>query len=88
MSYKNLKAEMVKHGITQIDAADLLGMTSNNFSMKVREKVPFTIEEMKLIRDTFFPEANLEYLCESDNDTPSTSGQPHTYADMYEAETA
>lgn len=71
MTYINLKAEMVKHGVTQTSAADLLGMTSNNFSMKVREKVPFTVGEMKMIRDTFFPLAHLDYLCTSDGDVPA-----------------
>lgn len=68
MTYMNLKSEMVRYGVSQVDAADLLGMTSNNFSMKVREKVPFTVNEMKAIRDTFFPSAHLDYLCESDRD--------------------
>lgn len=71
MSYKNLKAEMIKHGITQAEAASLLGMTSNNFSMKIREKVSFTVEEVKALRDAFFSTANLDYLCESDGDKPT-----------------
>lgn len=65
MSYRNLKAEMARTGITQATAAKLLGMTSNNFSMKVREKVPFSVDEMKALRDSFFPTAQLDYLCET-----------------------
>ncbi len=77
MTYMNLKAEMVKRGITQLNAADLLGMTTNNFSMKVREKVPFTVEEMKKLRDEFFPVAQLDYLCESDGDRPTKAESLH-----------
>lgn len=77
MTYMNLKAEMVKRGITQSNAADLLGMTTNNFSMKVREKVPFTVEEMKKLRDEFFPVAQLDYLCESDGDRPTKAESLH-----------
>lgn len=71
MSYMNLKAEMVKHGITQQTAASFLGMSSNNLSMKIREKVPFTVEEAKSLRDEFFPTAQLDYLFQSDGDVPS-----------------
>ncbi len=78
MSYKNLKAEMVKYGVTQVEAAELLGMTPNNFSMKVRERVPFTIEEMKTIRDHYFPTAQLDYLCESDGDVPTKAESLHS----------
>ena len=77
MTYMNLKAEMVERGITQLNAADLLGMTTNNFSMKVREKVPFTVEEMKKLRDEFFPVAQLDYLCESDGDKPTKAESLH-----------
>lgn len=81
MTYMNLKAEMVKKGITQSNAADLLGMTTNNFSMKVREKVPFTVEEMKKLRDEFFPVAQLDYLCESDGDRPTKAESLHAQVD-------
>lgn len=81
MSYKNLKAEMVKYHVKQADAAEALGMTANNFSMKIREKVPFTVNEVKTLRDKFFPTAQLDYLCESDGDKPRTNrDQCHAYA--------
>lgn len=86
MTYMNLKAEMSRHGVTQLNAADLLDMTSNNFSMKIREKVPFTVEEMKKLRDAFFPAAHLDYLCESDGDIPSKTESLHAQAEVaYEA---
>lgn len=77
MAYVNLKAEMVKHGVTQADAAGFLGMTSNNFSMKIRERVPFTVDEMKQLRDRYFPVAQLDYLCTSDGDTPTKAESLH-----------
>lgn len=68
MSYKNLKSEMVRSGITQSMAADFLGMTANNLSMKIRGKVPFTVDEMKALRDEYFSTLQLDYLCESESD--------------------
>ena len=68
MSYMNLKAEMTRENVTQEQAAKHLGMTSNNFSMKVREKVPFTIPEIKSLRDEFFPNARLDYLCQTNDE--------------------
>ncbi len=68
MSYMNLKAEMTRENVTQEQAAKHLGMTSNNFSMKVREKVPFTIPEIKSLRDEFFPNAQLDYLCQTNDE--------------------
>ena len=62
MSYQNLKAEMKRYGITQSDVAELLGMSTNNASLKINGKVPFTMEEAWEIVDKFFPEATIDYL--------------------------
>ncbi len=68
MSFINLKAEMRRWGVTQSQVAKYLGMSTNNFGLKVNERVPMTVPEMKSIRDKFFPKAQLDYLCESDGD--------------------
>ncbi len=59
MSYQNLKAEMRRYNVTQGDMADFMGMSTNNVSLKINEKVPFTIEEAWSIRDRFFPTAQI-----------------------------
>ena len=64
MSYQNLKAEMRRIGVTQGDIADFLSMSTNNVSLKINGKVPFTVDEFIGIRDRFFPEVTLDYLME------------------------
>lgn len=65
MSYQNMKAEMKREGITQRQVAELLGMSTNNLSMKLNGRVPMTVSEATRIRDEFFPEATLDYLLET-----------------------
>lgn len=77
MAYRNLKAEFVKYGIVQRQVAQFLGMSLNNFSLKLAEKVPFTVNEIKRIRNEFFPDATLDYLLESDGDVPTDKEQMH-----------
>lgn len=64
MSYPNFKAELKRLGITYKDAAALLGMSLNNFSMKMNGKVSFTVNEVKKVRDEFCHDASLDYLLE------------------------
>ena len=64
MSYQNMKAEMRRFGITQGDIAAFLKMSTNNVSLKINGKVPFTVDEALKIRDRFFPNATLDYLME------------------------
>lgn len=81
MAYRNLKAELVKHGIVQREVSDFLGMSLNNFSLKVHEKVPFTVDEIKRVRDRFAPDATLDYLLVSDGDVPTERDRLHHYAE-------
>lgn len=70
MPYQNLKAELRRVGATYGDAANLLGMTRENFGLKVNGKVPFTVPEITTVRDVLMPEATLDYLMrESDERT-------------------
>lgn len=62
MPYQNLKAELRRVGATYNDAASLLGMTRENFGLKVNGKVPFTVPEITTVRDELMPEATLDYL--------------------------
>lgn len=81
MAYMNLKAEFVKRGIVQREVAQFLGMSPNNFNLKLCEKVSFTVNEVKRIRDQFVPDASLDYLLESDDDAPTKRDNPHDYAE-------
>ena len=71
MTYKNLKSDMEKNCVTQAMAAELLGIGARNFSLKMQEKISFTVDDIKKIRDRFFLDTSLEYLCASDGDVPT-----------------
>ena len=73
MAYQNMKAEMKRHRVTQGQVADYLGMSENNFGLKINERVSMTVDEAKAIQKKFFPLANLDYLLESDGNVPSTA---------------
>lgn len=62
MSYQNMKAELKRAGATYCDAGNLLGMSMNNFSLKINGQVPFTVEEVKRVQQTFCKDATLDYL--------------------------
>lgn len=68
MSYQNLKAEMKRYGITQGEVAHFLSMSTNNVSLKINGKVPFTVDEAVMIRDKFFPDTTLDYLMDQTSD--------------------
>ena len=65
MAFSNLKAEMRRDGITQAEIANALGMSRDNFCMKVNERIPTTISEATDIKRKFFPELSIDYLFES-----------------------
>ena len=58
----NLKGELARNGVTQGQVAETLGMTLKNFNMKINGKIPFTVPEMMTIKDTYAPDATLDYL--------------------------
>lgn len=71
MAYQNMKAEMKRYSITQSQVADLLGMSTNNVSLKINERIPMTVEEAKEIQQKFLSHASLDYLLASDGDVPT-----------------
>ena len=62
--YQNLKAELTREGVSQAQVAAYLGMSTNNFNLKMNGRVPFTVPEITEIREVFVPEATLDYLLE------------------------
>lgn len=71
MAYQNIKAGLKRFGVSYSMVAELLGMSVNNVSMKINERIPMTVDEIKRIRQAFFPDASLEYLLVSDGDLPT-----------------
>lgn len=59
---KNLKAEMVRAGVTKEDIKNLLGCSMKTVDNKLDEVTDFTIPEAFKIRDTFFSSLRMEYL--------------------------
>lgn len=71
MALNNMRGELVRHGVTQSEVANKLGMSLGNFNRKLSESVPMTVEEARTIRDLFLADSDLDYLLESDGDTPT-----------------
>ncbi len=59
---KNLKSEMIKYGVTNVDIKNLLGCSDRTVTNKLSGETDFTIPEAIKIRNTFFPGLKLEYL--------------------------
>ena len=62
IKYPNLRAEMSRTGIKQIDIAKVLGVSKIAVYQKMNGKSRFTIDEAFLIQKTFFPNFTVDYL--------------------------
>ncbi|MDR0308557.1 MAG: helix-turn-helix transcriptional regulator [Coriobacteriales bacterium] len=74
MKFGNLKAEMARNGITQIQIAKALSMSPDNFRGKLAGRVKFSLDEAQEIKNAFFPQKSLDYLFADDeagNTSPS-----------------
>lgn len=60
--YVNLKAEMARFGIKQIDLANLLKVREATISEKMNGKSVFDLDEAFKIKLAFFPNLSLDYL--------------------------
>ena len=54
MPYKNLKVEMAREGVTVEAISKMLNMHRNSVSNKINGKSRFTVDEAKLVKETFF----------------------------------
>lgn len=59
---RNLRAEMLRYGITSADLSRAAKRTERSIRLKISGKNAFTIREGIAIRDAFFPGMSLEYL--------------------------
>lgn len=60
--YKRLKAEMMVNDITNEDLAELLGENVENIDNKINGQSDFSLNEVVLIMDTYFPTESTDYL--------------------------
>lgn len=70
MAYRNIKGGLERAGVSCSTVAGLLGISTLSVSMKIYELIPMTVDEIKKIRQAFFPDASLEYLLISDGEVP------------------
>lgn len=59
---KNIWLKLKDAGITQAQAADKIGISRQAMSSKLRGRVDFKVDEIKKLRDIYFPESSLEEL--------------------------
>jgi len=62
---RNLLAEMVRKDVSRHEIADLIDNTYGTVSLKLKGRYEFSVKEAKKIRDTFFPNTEIEYLFEN-----------------------
>lgn len=60
----NLKAEMTRFGVTYKDIANIIEKDVRAIKNRVNGNVNISAEELKTIRDAFFPFCTLDYLLE------------------------
>lgn len=69
----NLKAEMVRNGVSAMAIADAIGRTSRTVRDKIIGRCEFYISEAIAIRARFFPGMSLEYLFADDSRNQSAA---------------
>lgn len=72
---RNLKAEMLRRGVSNLDIQTVLKKTDKTVRDKINGAAVFTLPEALLIRDTFFPGFSLDYLFASSIARSNTSRQ-------------
>ena len=69
----NLKAEMARYNIRSRDIAVVIGKTERAVKNRINGQVEISIEDVRQIRDRFFPHCTLDYLLAE----PPAQPQPH-----------
>lgn len=60
--YVNIKAEMMRNGVTQRMIAARFDVTQNTVNNKINGRTALTVDEIVSWRDEFMPDATLDYL--------------------------
>ena len=71
MTFANMRKAIDERGITQRQITESMDMSENNFSLKVNERIPMTVEEAKFFQRTWLKDNTLDYLLESDGNVPT-----------------
>ena len=69
--YANLKAEIARSRIPKEIIAKAIHKTYVTFTMKLNGKSSFLYEEALTIQEKFFPEVDIKYLFQRDNQKAS-----------------
>lgn len=64
--FPNLEAEMARSKITQLQMAEILGVTPTTLSFKLNGKSSLSLKECVLIKQLMFPDKTLDYLFATD----------------------
>ena len=62
MDCRNLRAEMVRNGISRNQVGKAVGLGAATICSRFQGRTDFKVGELVKIRDTFFPNCTLEYL--------------------------
>ena len=62
--YTNIKVEMTRNGVTQGLIAEHSGCALNTVNNKINGRTALNVDEIVDWRDTFMPDATLDYLLE------------------------
>lgn len=60
--FPNLQAEMARRAVTPKEISMSIKKTEKSTRAKISGKYPFTLPEAIIVRDTFFPEMDLDFL--------------------------
>ena len=66
--FPNLEAEMARSKITQLQMAEMLGVTPTTLSFKLNGKSSLSLKECVLIKQLMFPDKTLDYLFATENE--------------------
>ena len=60
--YKNLEAEMARHGVTVRDLAECIGVYEKTMRSYISRTSKIAWEDARKIKHKFFPQLEMEYL--------------------------
>lgn len=66
--YCELLNQMFKNRVSIVDLSKELNLTRNTVSNKIRGRSKFSVDEMLIIRNKFFPNILLDTLCKKEQE--------------------
>lgn len=80
--FPNLEAEMARSKITQLQMAEMLGVTPTTLSFKLNGKSSLSLKECVLIKQLMFPDKTLDYLFATDERNNRMDGRQRRTCDL------